>query len=248
MPQAFTAIAPHYDALMASVPYPMWVDYLEQIFQRMGTRPRRVLDIATGTGTVALLLAQRGYQVTGVDLSAPMIAVAQRKARRMRLAVQFLCRDAADLDLPRGSFDAAVCLYDSLNYILEPERLERAFAQAANALVPGGLFIFDLNTIYSFEQELFTQENLSPGREVRYRWRSRFDRKTRIARIDMEFWTDSAQFEETHYQRGHSVEEVTEGLERAGFIVEALYEAYTFLPPGPKSERIFYVARAARQD
>ena len=230
---------------MASVPYSMWVDYIEEIFEHFRVRPRRILDIATGTGTVALLLAERGYQLTGVDLSEAMLEQARRKAREMGLQAEFAHGDAADLRLSAASFDAAVCLYDSLNYILDPQQLQQAFAGIAAALVRGGLFIFDLNTIYSFEQELFTQQSLSPEREVRYRWHSKYDQGQRIARVDMEFWAaDGAHFRETHYQRGHSVEEVSEMLERAGFIVEALCEAYTFLPPGPKSERIFYVARA----
>jgi SAM-dependent methyltransferase len=243
---AFSRVAPYYDELMANVPYSMWVDYLEEIFERMASKPRRVLDIATGTGRVAIELAERGYEVTGVDLSEPMLEQGRLKARNLDLRIDFLRRDAAELNLAASSFDAAVCLYDSLNYILEPGRLQTAFDGVATALCADGLFIFDLNTIYSFEQELFTQENLGPTRGVRYRWRSRYDRSTRIARVDMEFWADDGtEFQETHHQRGHSVDEVTEMLERAGFGVEALYEAYTFLPPGPRSERIFYVGRAA---
>ncbi|UCH35090.1 MAG: class I SAM-dependent methyltransferase [Armatimonadota bacterium] len=246
---AFTKVARCYDALMANVPYAMWADYLEEIFDHMAATPRTVLDLATGTGTVGLLLAARGYRVNGVDISEPMLEEARRKAQEAGLAVEFVHGDVADLDVPRASFDAAVCLYDSLNYILDPQRLQRALDSVAAALAPGGLFIFDLNTIYSFEQEMFTQQNLSPGRPVRYRWVSRYDRDARVARIDMEFWTDDGDhFEETHYQRSHSVEEVADGLERAGFLVEGLYEAYTFLPPGPKSERIFYVARRTGQD
>lgn len=241
---AFTKVAPYYDALMARVPYAMWVDYLESIFARMQTAPRRVLDIATGTGTVALLLRERRYEVTGVDLSAPMVEQARRKAKHMGVDVRFIHGDAASLDLADASFDAAVCLYDSFNYILEPKRLLRAFEGAAAALADNGLLVFDLNTVYSFERELFTQESLSPEREVRYRWRSRFDRSTRIATVDMEFWSDDGNhFAETHYQRAHTVEEVTQMLERAGFELAGLYEAYTFLPPGPRSERMFYVAR-----
>jgi len=244
MAQAFTQVAPYYDALMASVPYSMWADYIEEIFERLGVRPRRILDLATGTGSVAIELAERGYEVTGVDLSEPMLEQARRKALDADLDLRFLQGDAAQLSFPPASFDAVVSLYDSLNYILEPEQLQQTFDGVGEALSPGGAFIFDLNTIYSFEQEMFTQQSLAPAREVRYIWRSHYDAATRIARIEMEFWTaDGNHFRETHFQRGHSVEEVTETLERAGVIVEALYEAYTMLPPGPKSERIFYVAR-----
>jgi len=241
---SFTSVAPYYDALMSGVPYSMWADYLGEIFEHLRVKPRRLLDLATGTGSMAIELAARGYDVTGVDLSEPMLEQARGKAQEAALEISFLQGDAAELSLPPASFDAVVCLYDSLNYILDPKRLRRAFEGVAVSLVPGGPFVFDLNTICSFEQELFTQENLAPARPVRYRWHSRFDRVTRIARVDMEFWTDDGNhFQETHYQRGHSVEEIVGLLERAGLEVEGLYEAYTLLPPGPKSERIFYVAR-----
>jgi SAM-dependent methyltransferase len=242
---AFTHVAPYYDALMSNIPYDMWADYVEEVFEHLRVTPRRILDIATGTGSVAVLLAERGYKVAGVDLSAPMLEQARRKARDSGLDIDFIHRDAAELDLPADSFDAAVCLYDSFNYIVEPARLLRAFEGAAAALVAGGVFVFDLNTVYSFEQELFTQQNLSPERDVRYRWRSRYDRTTRIATVDMEFWTaDGAHFRETHYERGYTEAEIIGMLDTAGFILEGIFEAYTFLPPGARSERVFYVARA----
>ncbi len=242
---AFTNIAPYYDALMSNVPYDMWADYVEEVFEHLRVRPRRILDIATGTGSAAILLAERGYKVTGVDLSEPMLQQARSKARKQGLDVTFLRRDAADMNFPPNSFDAAICLYDSFNYIVEPQRLQSAFNRVAAALIPGGPFIFDLNTVYSFEQELFTQQSLSPQREVRYRWQSRWDPAARIAKVEMEFWTgDGAHFRETHRQRGYTEAEVTEMLERAGFILEGVFEAYTFLPAGPKSERVFYVSRA----
>jgi ubiquinone/menaquinone biosynthesis C-methylase UbiE len=117
---AFTNIAPYYDALMSNVPYDMWADYVEEVFEHLRVKPRRILDIATGTGSVALLLAERGYQVTGVDLSEPMVEQARRKAREAGLDITFLQRDAADMDFPPHSFDAALCLYDSFNYITDP--------------------------------------------------------------------------------------------------------------------------------
>ena len=77
--QQFEAIAPYYDEVMSVVPYAQWVQYLHRLLKRYGWQPRHILDLATGTGTVALLLAAEGYRVTGVDLSAQMLAEAMRK-------------------------------------------------------------------------------------------------------------------------------------------------------------------------
>jgi len=218
------------------------VDYLESILETFHFQGRRVLDLATGTGSVALLLARRNYQVTGVDLSAPMLEQARAKSQRERLPVTWIEQDLTRLDLPSASWDWACCLYDSVNYLIGDGALQQAFHGIARTLRPGGLLIFDLNSPFCFEQELFTQHNTSPQARVRYRWRSHYDRARRLARVDMVFWAEEGEFRETHYQRAYHTPEVLASLERAGFLPIAQYEAYTFLPPGPATDRIFHVA------
>jgi len=240
---SFTALAPHYDALMASVPYRMWVDYLEHLVEVHQGGGKRVLDLATGTGSVALLLASRGYRVTGVDISAAMVEQARLKSARDGLQVTWLVQDATRLDLPAASFDWCCCLYDSLNYVIGEGNLAQVFRGVSRALRPDGLFIFDLNTPYCFEQELFTQRCTAPDAPIRYRWRSHYNPESGLTRVDMVFWTDEGEFRETHYQRAYTSAEVGEWLEQAGMPLLAEYEAYTTLPPGPMTDRIFYVAR-----
>ena len=240
---SFGELARHYDELMSNVPYGMWVDYLEQLLEVHHGRGKRVLDLATGTGSVALLLAERGYEVTGVDLSAEMLAQAGRKAAERGLDITWLHQDVTQLDLPAGQWDWACCLYDSLNYVIGEGGLERAFLGTSRALRMGGLFIFDLNTPYCFEQELFTQANTSPAAKVRYRWRSHYDRAKGLTRVDMVFWTDQGEFRETHLQRAYTNRDADAGLQAAGFELLATYEAYSLLPAGPATDRIFYVAQ-----
>jgi len=240
---AFTKVAPHYDRLMAGVPYGQWVDYVEGLFREFDASPVSVLDLATGTGQVALILAERGYRVAGVDISQPMLAVAREKSQKAGLEITWFCQNAADLDLPARSFDAAVCLYDSLNYLVEPADLAACFARVRRCLRPQGLLIFDLNTVHALEAELFSQHNTTSA-TLRYRWTSKFDRTTGLAQIKMEFWVPGGErFTEMHYQRAYPVDDVLAMLEAARFDVEGLYEAYTLLPSGPLSSRIFYVAR-----
>lgn len=242
---SFTAVAPYYDELMARVPYDMWVDYVEDLFRRHGGAGRRLLDLATGTGAIAIRLAQRGYQVTGVDRSRAMLAEARRKSREAGLDITWRCTDVARLSMSE-SFDLAVSLYDSLNYVIDPEALAAAFVRIAGTLAPGGLLIFDLNAIYALEKELFTQADTDPDRPIRYRWRSQYDRETRLATIEMDFETsDGRRFRETHQQRGYTMREVKEMLTAAGLEVAGTYHAYTLLPPGQQSDRVFFVARRA---
>ena len=246
-PDPFARIAHFYDALMASVPYGMWADYVS-LLAGAADRPiepdARLLDLATGTGSVALEFAARGCTVTGLDRSAPMLSEATRKAAQRRLDVEFLCRDLAEFELP-ASFEFAVCLYDSFNYLLDPLSLKQAFANARGALVGGGLLIFDVNTVHALAAELFTQES-PDGAPVRYRWVSRYDAPRRISRVSMYFEEPDTgdSITVTHQQRAYTEEELRVLLSQAGFRDIRAYEAYQLRAPREQSDRVFFLAHA----
>jgi len=241
----FDAIAPYYDDVMSVVPYRQWVQYVKKICKRFRWKPKRILDLATGTGSVALLLAEEGYHVTGVDIAPRMIDIARVKAAKRGVKnVAFLCQDAARLELP-GAFDLAVSLFDSLNYLLTARALQQTFAGVYRHLAPGGGFIFDLNSEYSLEKNMFTQDNLwDENAEVKHIWTARYNKRTRVATIDMLFYLpDGRTFREVHKERAHRHEDVLRFLTDAGFEFLDAFDAYSFLPAGRRSERIFYVVR-----
>ncbi len=240
---SFGAIAPFYDRVMERVPYQQWADYVDLLVRHWDGSRRRVLDLACGTGTVALELARRGSEVVGVDLSAPMLAVAEAKAAAAGLSVHWVRQNMASLALA-PAFDLVVCLFDSLNYLLELSELEAAFCGVRQAMVPGALFIFDVNTELALELELFTQEEMEPDAPVRLRWKSRYDRAARISTVDMEFHLDDGRVvHETHRERAYSFDELRGAVEAAGLRTLAVYDAYTFNLPRKRSDRVFYVCR-----
>ncbi len=222
-PESFGPVTPYYDALMAAVPYRLWIDYLERLWTLHGQHPRAILDLACGTGTVARLLAQRGYELTGVDLSEGMLEVARRKAEEERLPIAFHAQDAAELDLGTQRFDSVVCLFDSLNYLLEPPRLQAALERICAHLNPGGTFIFDVNTEYALAQGMFNQSCTRRDEPLHYRWRSRYDPQTRLCTIHMRFSYDPGDggerqtFTEVHRQRAYSKDELTQWLGASRF-------------------------------
>jgi len=241
----FEAIAPYYDEVMSVVPYRQWVQYLRRLLKRYGWKPRHVLDLATGTGSVALLLAEEGYKVTGVDLSEQMLVMARKKAIERNLQnVTFLQQDATRLDLPQ-EFDLVVSLFDSLNYILTTKGLQDAFAGVYRCLQPGGGFIFDLNGEYALEHNLFSQDNFwDDNAQVKHLWTARYNKRTRIATIEMDFYLpNGTRFREVHKERTHRHADVINFLRAAGFEFLDAFDAYSFLPAGQRSERIFYIAR-----
>ena len=244
---AFVAVAPLYDLLMTGVPYDEWITYLDKLLTLRQIRPRRILDLACGTGNVSERLVERGYAVVGADIAADMIAEAQHKAEMKNLPIAYYVQDAAELDLPEDKFQLCLSLFDSLNYILEPERLQLALNRVAAHLDTGGLFIFDMNTEYALKHRFFDQDNLAYDERLRYDWDSEYFDETRRCRVRMRFWyreedgKDRA-FEEIHWQYAYRMPEILTMLHHAGFTNIDTYQAYTLRSPGRAADRIFYIA------
>ncbi len=245
---SFTAVAPYYDLLMRDVPYRFWVRYIQQLLAENDLLPTRILDLACGTGNVSEILAQEGYEVTGVDLSPGMIEAARRKAVKRRLPISYHVQDAAELELPGPPFDLCVSLFDSLNYILDPSALRRAIGRVHTHLRPEGLFIFDINSAYALENGFFDQENLHSEDRLRYVWRSEYDAASRRCTVHMRFFLRNRrgvdeEFRETHEQYAYREDELREMLAGAGFQEIRTYHAYTLHPVRPTTDRIFFTAR-----
>ncbi len=247
--EQFSALAPHYDELMEVVPYNAWADYVFLLFQIVQHVPIKCLDCACGTGNLTFELAKSSLEVVGVDIAPRMIEVARKKAvySPFKARVRFEEADLSNFDLDE-KFDCATCLYDSLNYILEPEKLRAAFANIARHVEVDGIFVFDLNTPYALTQNLFTQSNRDPRKRLHYNWEAKFDPRTRITSVQMDFSRQlspgkTEQFHEVHRERAYGALEIRAMLEATGWEVERLYDAYTINPPTAQSERWFFVAR-----
>ncbi len=240
-------VAAVYDTLMAGVPHDLWLLRIEKAARTRGKTPRSALDIACGTGIVTEHLHRHGYSpVWGVDLSGPMVSVARTKARAKGYDVTYVHQDAARLDLPVRDFDLVVSLFDSLNYITDPAALRQAFRRIFAHIAPGGLFAFDLNALYALANRFFDQSG-SDG-PVHHHWRSRWDRETRLCRVEMDFWVrddatgETRHFSETHVQRAYTVPEMMAWLAEAGFTDIEVFGNYGTRPPGPKTDRLLFVA------
>jgi SAM-dependent methyltransferase len=245
---SFDLVAPHYDALMRGVPYGRWVQYLDDLLKIHETAPRRVLDLACGTGNAAAIMAARGWDVVGVDLSERMIAEARRKSGKKGIPVTFLVQDAAELDLPPPPFDLCVSFFDSLNYITAPDRLEQAIHRVSAHLSPGGLFVFDINSAFALKNAFFDQQNTDSRDRLRYVWKSEFDDDSRLCTVRMRFfWRNrrgiDEEFREEHVQFAYEEDELRLMLHHAGFEEIETFHAYTLRPVRPTSDRIFFVAR-----
>jgi ubiquinone/menaquinone biosynthesis C-methylase UbiE len=238
---SFQNVAPFYDELMRQVPYRMWVSYYQLLLSTIESRPKRVLDVACGTGTMTEMLHREGYQMTGFDLSEPMIEIARRKAAKKKLPVEYHVANAVTFDLGQ-SFDGILCFFDSLNNITRPDHLQQVFHRVFAQLEPGGSFIFDLNTAFAFRTNMFDQSDLRKQTRLKYDWQGTWDEETRLITVNMKFWRDEESFSETHIQRAYDLDEVLPMLKAAGFHQIQSFHSYGLTPPRKRSDRIHYAA------
>ena len=250
MTNQFTSLAPYYDELMSRVPYHKWVDYLLKICKRHQHTPRRILDCACGTGNVTYELARRGFEVAGVDISQEMVEIARSKSTLTASQPRFFQADLCEMDIAAElgyQCDTVTCLYDSLNYLTSPELLQRAFERIRQHVLPDALFIFDMNSPYAFDTDMFTQNDFSPSRKLRYEWVANYDRQTRLCTVDMTYYrrmedNSLMRFQETHCERSYSMIEITQLLNRAGWKLLESFDSYRLVPPHARSERWYFVA------
>ncbi|MBC8078288.1 MAG: class I SAM-dependent methyltransferase [Chloroflexales bacterium] len=227
--------------------------YLREVRARHLVGGRRALDVACGTGTLALLLADEGWDVLGVDLSAPMLDQARHKAATIITAghTAFAQGDMRHLAenpaVPHGSFDLATCTYDSLNYLLTPDDLLACFSGVAHALAPGGLFVGDMNTRHFLEFDWGTCEVQEHSGYVQI-GQSSFDPADATSTLVLTGFVGDDEhgyerFDEIHVERAYDQATVEALLRQAGFVVEGAYDSFTFQPPGERTQRIVWVAR-----
>ena len=240
----YSEFAYYYDRLMGDVDYAQWADYLVRIFERFNCKPKLVADLGCGTGSFCLEMDRRGYEMIGIDASAEMLSCARQKALDSGSEILFLNQDITEFEL-YGTVDVITCLMDSLNYITYKNDLRRMIKWVHNYLNPKGLFVFDINSPYKFENVLASNVFYEPSDDVSYIWQNSYDRRSEVCRFDLTFFVKEGglyrRFDEVHYERSYAVGELTEILGNAGMKVLGIYSAFSFKKPGPKSERIFFV-------
>lgn len=223
--------------------------YLESLLARHPVRQGALLELACGTGTVALAMAERGWRVYGVDASAQMLAEARRKAEQappMSGSVLWLQQDMRQVTLDEP-VSLATCLYDSLNYMLTSEDLLAVFKHVLNALEPGGLFVFDMNTVWAFENYCNDQAYVSDGEEFTVIMQTSYDWVKKRAHFHVIIFRREGDLYrktvEHHIEQAYPPEYISTLLTDVGFQVEGVYRCFTFEPPNASSPRILWVAR-----
>ena len=243
---AYTSFAQVYDLFMDNVPYDQWCRYITELLREYGIQDGLVLELGCGTGVLTRKLAAKGYDMIGVDYSEDMLEIAMDH-RQEGEDILYLLQDMREFEL-YGTVRAAVSICDSMNYIVEYQDLVQVMKLVNNYLDPGGIFIFDLNTPYKYE-EILGENTFAENRpEGSFIWENYYDGETGINEYDLTLFVREKEgiyrkFEEPHYQRAYELEQVRRAIKEAGLEFVAAYDAGTHKPVQQDSQRIYVIAR-----
>ncbi|MBE2185740.1 MAG: class I SAM-dependent methyltransferase [Rhodothermales bacterium] len=238
----YSVLARGYDLVMEHVDYAEWADYVHELLQKHGTGSvKTILELGCGTGAFAGQLQPQGpYRYTATDVSEAMLTEARD-----------LLDDDGDIRFEHADFrefqisepvDAALLLYDGLNYLVTDDDVHALFDAVSAALKPGGLFLFDQSTPANSINNAAYFEDEGEEEGFAYVRRSAYDPATRLHTTTFEMETPEGRFRENHVEKAYTLDEVR-ALVSERFAVVAAYDGFTFKPATEASERIHWVVR-----
>lgn len=236
-----------YDTFMDNIPYEEWSDYLIHLFSTFHITSGTLVELGCGTGTMALLMNKAGFHIIGIDNSEDMLTIAADKTYD-RDNLTLLLQDMRELELGIRA-DGIYCVCDSLNYLLSTDDLLLSFQRVKEHLVSNGIFIFDLKTLYFYQEILGDQIFCDHQKDCSYTWENSFFEEDYINQYDLTIFTRAngsplfERFCETHHQKAYLLSEIVDLLEQAGLEYVKAYDAFTEEAPHEKSERIYIIAR-----
>lgn len=233
-----------YDRLMDSELYDEWVQFSANF---IGKKPQNILDLACGTAEFALRLSFLGHQVSGVDFSGEMVAVAEEKVAAAEIDLPIFEQDMSKLSLNQ-SFDVITCFCDSLNYLETEEALENTFQAVSAHLKPSGLFLFDVHSIYKVEEGFKEYSYGDSDEEIATIWNSFPGEHQHSVEHELTFFIldedDVYQrVDELHKERTYRIAHYENLLKKYQFTKIEVYADFSLKIPTNTSERIFFVAR-----
>ena len=260
---AYHDFAQVYDELMDNTPYEQWGKRLDALIRKYGvSAPERdaeslldseknlVVDLGCGTGTLTELLYRMGYDMIGVDSSEAMLNIAMQKKEQSGSEILYLMQDMRELEL-YSTVGTVFSVCDSLNYILEEQELAEVFSLVENFLFPGGIFIFDFNTVYKYREAIGNTTIAESREDCSFIWENFYDPEEEINEYDLTVFVQEEgehfrRFTEMHFQRGYTVEQMTALAEGAGLRIVEVIDADTEGAVTEQSERVLIVAQSKK--
>ncbi|MUV39570.1 2-polyprenyl-6-hydroxyphenol methylase [Lentibacillus sp. JNUCC-1] len=245
---AYEQMASVYDTLMEEAPYGNWVAFTKALFSHETSEVKNVIDLGCGTGKITTGLAASGYNMTGVDFSSAMLSQADQHAQMANVNINWICQDLRELNIG-FEMDAAVSYCDVMNYITTEKELLHVFQNTSEILKPGGLFVFDVHSLFHVEQHCINQTFADVTDSASYIWFCLEGEEAGEMYHDLTFFKKSGdvykKFTELHHQRTFPVKVYKNLLKQSGFHFCHLYGDFSLKSNNvtDETERFFIVAR-----
>ncbi len=241
--EQYTRLARHYDTLMTDAPYQRYADRLKPIFDKCRIPVKLVLDVACGTGALTRLLTKCGYEVIASDVSADMLSIARSSCADLKPQPLFLWQDMRELDL-YGTVQAAVCSYDSLNYLQDMASVKKALSRVSLFLEPGGVFVFDVKSPEMFG-EMAGLCSVHSEKNIFCAWQYGYDRHSGRAEHTVDiFEADGAKYirtTESHFQRAFGRMQLETAVDEAGLRLKGVYQDLSVRKADGDTGRLLFV-------
>lgn len=251
----YSVFAEIYDDFMGNIPYEKWCGNIHRILCDNGIKHGIVAELGCGTGKITRLMSDKGYEMIGIDNSEDMLSIAVEESDG---SILYLLQDMRGLEL-YGTVEAVISLCDSMNYLVNDGELEEVLRKVNLYLERSGLFIFDMKTVYCYENMLGDSVQYEDNGECALVWENRFDKENSIHTYELTMFVacdendDDGQplyerFSETHIQRAYSVGEVEKAVASAGLELVGIIDADTFSEAVSTSQRLYYIVRETYQE
>lgn len=246
----YTSLADIYDEVMSDVDYETWADYIDEIIITHNPNANQLLELACGTGTIALSLEELDcYDITATDGSPDMIRVAKEKGFLVNSEIRFEVMNFNNIKSDK-SYDVVYLIFDSINYLTDEEQILKLHHDVKNILAPDGIFVYDFTTPRNSRKavEYLDNDYHSIGDKFRYQRESSYDAKnqihTNIFQIQQLYQKDDSEvdiFKEIHKQKIYSQEYMRSLIEKTEFTILDAYDGFQLLPAHKNSLRITMV-------
>ncbi len=251
----YDLLAPFYDKFNGDIDYSAWADFIEKIIEKnygMG-RPELVLDLGCGTGSMTLELAKRGYDMTGIDYSCEMLDIARNRAAAAGFGdkILWLMQDMREFEL-YGTVDAVVCCLDGINHLTGQKDLDRTLDLVHNYLIPNGLFIFDINGKYKFENIYADESYVMENEGAMCIWQNYYNEKTKLCDFYITLFCEDEdgryeRYDEVQRERMYTLRSIKSALSRNSLEFVGAYSDFDFNEANDGNERIYVVARCKKE-
>jgi len=235
-----------YDRLTDNVEYEKRADYFCRLLSMCDINSGILLDLGCGTGSMSVKMAEKNFDVIGVDISIGMLGVAQQKMYESGKQILFLNQPMQDIDL-YGTVDCAICVLDGINHLNNSDEVRQTFEKVSLFMNKGGAFAFDVNTIYKHKNILADNAFIYDFDDLYCAWQNNYNEDDNSVDITLDFFEEEDgiyyRSGESFSEQAYELEEISGWLEESGFEIIGIYDDLTTDSVKPDSERAVFLAR-----